>query len=119
MNVLTAGNESAASDKTELIVGVWFEDATATCRKASWAVAATFDNYKCALPLTRMLRAVECLVLGKDTDAALQCHHSQTHFEQLSADKRSKELTVTDYAEVQFRGFIEGYYEIRGTGRPY
>lgn len=47
LNVLKlTGNESAASDKTELIVGVYGSgDAADTYGKANGAVQATFDNY--------------------------------------------------------------------------
>ena len=110
LNVLKlTGNESAASDKTELIVGVYGSgDAADTYGKANGAVQATFDNYDAYMLYVKDGKIV---VLGKDTDAAFYGVTTLKRiFEQLSADKKIKELTVTDYAEVQFRGFIEGYY---------
>ena len=110
LNVLKlTGNENAAADKTELIVGVYGSgDEADTYGKANGAVAATFDNYDAYM---LYVKGSKIVVLGKDTDAAFYGVTTLKRiFEQLSADKKIKELTVTDYAEVQFRGFIEGYY---------
>lgn len=103
------GSESAAADKTNLIVGVYGSgDAADTYGKANGAIAATFDNYDAYMLYVKDGKIV---VLGKDTDAAFYGVTTLKRiFEQLSADKKIKELTLTDYAEVQFRGFIEGYY---------
>lgn len=96
LNVLKlTGNESAASDKTELIVGVYGSgDAADTYGKANGAVQATFDNYDAYMLYVKDGKIV---VLGKDTDAAFYGVTTLKRiFEQLSADKKIKELTVTD-----------------------
>ena len=69
LNVLKlTGNESAASDKTELIVGVYGSgDAADTYGKANGAVQATFDNYDAYMLYVKDGK-IESLV--KYTDAA-------------------------------------------------
>ena len=79
LNVLKlTGNESAASDKTELIVGVYGSgDAADTYGKANGAVQATFDNYDAYMLYVKDGKIV---VLGKDTDAAFYGVHTETYF---------------------------------------
>lgn len=48
-------------------------------------------------------------VLGKDTDAAFYGLTTVKHI-LIQSGKTVRALTVEDYADVQFRGFIEGYY---------
>lgn len=49
-------------------------------------------------------------VVGKDTDAAFYGLTTVKRILQQVTDKQVKHLTVEDYADVPFRGFIEGYY---------
>ena len=52
-------------------------------------------------------------VIGKDTDAAFHGVSTlELILEQCAETKEVKTLTVEDYSDVQFRGFIEGYYGI-------
>lgn len=49
-------------------------------------------------------------VVGVDTDAAFYGLTTVKRILQQVTDKQVKHLTVEDYADVPFRGFIEGYY---------
>ena len=111
LNVLKlTGNESAASDKTELIVGVYGSgDAADTYGKANGAVQATFDNYDAYMLYVKDGKIV---VLGKDTDAAFYGLSSLKMIFNQVTEKAVRKLQIEDYASGQYRGFIEGYYGI-------
>ena len=69
--------------------------------------ANLFDKYD-AYKLT--IDASGVTVVGKDTDAAFYGLTTMKRILQQVTGKQVKHLTVEDYADVPFRGFIEGYY---------
>ncbi len=97
-----------ASQNTDLIIGVYGSGDAADTYGESHNVDASiyqkFDAY------TLWIADGDIVILGKNTDAAYYGVTTLKRiFEQLS-DKSVKELTLKDYADVEFRGFIEGYY---------
>lgn len=99
---------TADEKNTKLIVGVYgSDDAADAFGKANGADAAVFGKYD---GYTLWVKGGSIVILGKDTDAAYRGVTTlERIFEQLDG-KSIRELTIKDYAEVQFRGFIEGYY---------
>ncbi|MGN0359624.1 MAG: beta-N-acetylglucosaminidase domain-containing protein [Hominisplanchenecus sp.] len=99
---------TADAKNTKLIVGVYgSDDAADAFGKANGADAAVFGKYD---GYTLWVKGGSIVILGKDTDAAYRGVTTlERIFEQLDG-KSIRELTIKDYAEVQFRGFIEGYY---------
>lgn len=100
--------ESDAEGNTKLTVGVYGSDDEADTYGKSHNVDASiyenFDSY------TLWIDNGEIVILGKNTDAAYYGVTSLKRiFEQLE-ENTVKNLTLKDYAEIEFRGFIEGYY---------
>lgn len=108
LNVLGLEQVSAGRSNTQLKVGVYGSGDEADKYGKSHGVDANiygrFDAY------TLWIEKGEIVVLGRDTDAAYRGVTTlQRIFEQLKS-KSVKELMLKDYAEIESRGFIEGYY---------
>lgn len=101
-------NTAAAAGSTNLIVGVYgTDDAADAYGDAHGVNAAVYEKYDA---YTLWIKENDIVILGQDTDAAYYGVTTLKRiFEQLEG-RSVKELTVEDYAEVEFRGFIEGYY---------
>lgn len=101
-------NASAVTGNTNLIVGVYnSKDAADTWGASHGVDASIYEKYDA---YTLWIQDGTIVILGKNTDAAYYGVTTLKRiFEQLEG-KTVKELTVKDYAEVEFRGFIEGYY---------
>jgi len=101
-------NTSAVTGNTNLIVGVYnSKDAADTWGASHGVDASIYEKYDA---YTLWIQGNDIVVLGKNTDAAYYGVTTLKRiFEQLEG-KTVKTLTVKDYAEVEFRGFIEGYY---------
>lgn len=103
--------QQAASEgdgNTKLTVGVYGSGDAADTYGASHSVDASiytkYDAY------TLWIDNGEIVILGKNTDAAYYGVTSLKRiFEQLE-DVSVRNLTLKDYADIEFRGFIEGYY---------
>ncbi len=107
--VLGLQKVTAGYGNTRLTVGVYGSgDAADTYGVLHGADEEMFTNRYDAYAL--WIDNGEIVILGKNTDAAYGGVTTLKRiFEQL--DGRSvRNLTIYDYAEVQFRGFIEGYY---------
>ena len=107
--VLGLQKVTAGFGNTRLTVGVYGSgDAADTYGVLHGADEEMFTNRYDAYAL--WIDNGEIVILGKNTDAAYGGVTTLKRiFEQL--DGRSvRNLTIYDYAEVQFRGFIEGYY---------
>lgn len=101
-------NASAVTGNTNLIVGVYnSKDAADTWGASHGVDASIYEKYDA---YTLWIQDGTIVILGKNTDAAYYGVTTLKRiFEQLEG-KTVKALTVKDYAEVEFRGFIEGYY---------
>lgn len=106
--------ESAAAEaaNTNLIVGVYGEtgDPAATYGASHSVDASVYQKYDA---YTLWIQGKDIVILGKNTDAAYYGVTTLKRIFEQIADKNGdsvRELTVKDYAEIQFRGFIEGYY---------
>lgn len=93
---------------TSLTVGVYGSgDEADAYGEAHGVDAGLYEKYDA---YTLWIQGNDIVILGKDTDAAYYGVTTLKRiFEQLE-EKSVKELTIKDYAEVEFRGFIEGYY---------
>lgn len=49
-------------------------------------------------------------ILGKDTDAAFYGATTLKHILEQAQDRNIRNLTICDYSDSEYRGFIEGYY---------
>lgn len=99
---------SAGNGNTKLTVGVYGSGDAADTYGSSHSVDASiytkYDAY------TLWIDNGEIVILGKNTDAAYYGVTSLKRiFEQLE-DVNVRNLTLKDYADIEFRGFIEGYY---------
>ena len=105
---LEASTSSAAAN-VNLIVGVYGQagDPAAAYGASHNVDASIYEKYDA---YTLWIQGKDIVILGKNTDAAYYGVTTLKRiFEQL--DGRSvRELTMKDYAEIEFRGFIEGYY---------
>lgn len=119
LNVLGLSKASTANNAhTKLVVGVYGKSDVSSYESAldtqafftgevdGIAAEKRFDKY------ILHISDGQIVVLGEDTDAAFRGVTTlQRILEQVSeSDKSVKKLTVKDYAEIEFRGFIEGYY---------
>lgn len=95
-------NESASASGVALRVSIKADGDGVTA-----ATADLFDKTS-AYKLT--IDANGVTVVGVDTDAAFYGLTTVKRILQQVTGKRVKHLTVEDYADVPFRGFIEGYY---------
>ena len=101
-------NAMTVPGNTNLLVGVYGSNDAADAYGASHGVDA--DIYEKYDSYTLWIQDGNIVILGQDTDAAYYGVTTLKRiFEQLDG-KSVRELTVKDYAEVEFRGFIEGYY---------
>lgn len=93
---------------TNLIVGVYGSgDEADIYGQTHGAEASFYEKYDA---YTLWIDGKDIVILGQDVDAAYYGVTTLKRiFEQLDG-KSVRELTVRDYAEVEFRGFIEGYY---------
>lgn len=103
---------TSVAANTNLIVGVYGESGDpAAAYGASHSVdASIYEKYDA---YTLWVQGKNIVILGKNTDAAYYGVTTLKRiFEQIAdkGEKSVRELTVKDYAEIQFRGFIEGYY---------
>lgn len=107
------GLEKAASGagNTDLIVGVYGSgdeaDVYGQSHNVDSSIYEKFDAY------TLWVQDGDIVILGKNTDAAYYGVTTLKRiFEQIAdqGGKSIRELTLKDYADVEFRGFIEGYY---------
>lgn len=89
--------------------GVTLSTSATTAVKLSVTIGDTGNNGKYdAYKLT--INASGMTVIGKDTDAAFYGLTTVKRILQQVENRQVKYLTVEDYADVPFRGFIEGYY---------
>lgn len=102
------GSVSAGAGKTSLVVGVYGSgDEADAYGKANGAENSLFEKTDAYMLFVKDGKIV---VLGKNTDAAFYGVTTLKRiFEQIT-DKKITELTIGDYSDIQFRGFIEGYY---------
>lgn len=110
--VLDLKKSAAPADShTKLIVGIYGSNDAADQLKAEMGVGEglfgeenRFDVYSLYVSNGKIV------ILGEDTDAAyLGVTTLKRIFEQLK-EKKIQNLTIKDYADIEFRGFIEGYY---------
>lgn len=99
---------SAAADHLKLTVGIYgSNDAADVYGKSHEVNAAVYEEFDA---YTLWISGKDVVILGKNTDAA---YYGVTTFkrilEQLK-DRNIRELKIEDYADIEFRGFIEGYY---------
>ena len=99
---------SRTEGKTSFLVGVYGSgDEADLYGKANGAESSLFEKTDAYM---LSVKDGKIVVLGKDTDAAFYGVTTLKRiFEQIT-DKKIAELTITDYSDIQFRGFIEGYY---------
>ena len=105
---LEASTSSAAAN-VNLIVGVYGQagDPAAAYGASHNVDASIYEKYDA---YTLWIQGKDIVILGKNTDAAYYGVTTLKRiFEQLDG-KSVRELTLKDYAEIEFRGFIEGYY---------
>lgn len=100
-------NEQAGA-ATNLIVGVYgSKDAADLYGEGHGVDAGLYEKYDA---YTLWIQGNDIVILGKNADAAYYGVTTLKRiFEQLDG-KSVRELTVKDYADTEFRGFIEGYY---------
>lgn len=89
--------------------GVTLSESASTAVKLQVSIGATSNPAKYdAYDLT--IDASGVTVVGKDTDAAFYGLTTVKRILQQVENRQVKRLTLEDYADVPFRGFIEGYY---------
>lgn len=103
-----------SNDHTKLIVGIYGEDTAYDAQLgAQEFFTGTVDEKTSDQRFDKYILSIsdqKIVILGEDTDAAYYGVTTLKRiFEQLK-EKEVKNLTLKDYAEVQYRGFIEGYY---------
>ena len=108
LNVLGLEKATVGRYYTNLMVGVYDSNDDADRYGQSHGVDPDifdrFDGYML------WIEKGNIVVLGRDTDAAYRGVTTLKRiFEQLDG-KEVKELVIQDYAEIESRGFIEGYY---------
>lgn len=103
-----------SNDHTKLIVGVYGED---TAYDAQLGAQDFFTGAVAGLTSTERfdkhilwISNGTIVILGENTDAAFYGVTTLKHiFEQLNG-KEVNNLTIKDYAEIKYRGALEGYY---------
>lgn len=112
LDVLDLKKSTAPADShTKLIVGIYGSNDAADQLKAEmgvneglFGVENRFDVYSLYVSNGRIV------ILGEDTDAAYYGVTTLKRiFEQLNGNT-IQNLMIKDYADIEFRGFIEGYY---------
>ena len=113
-------SKSTAQDNahTKLIVGIYGKSDVASYESALGAAdffTGSVDGLAAAKRFDKYILNIsdnQIVILGQDTDAAFRGVTTlQRILEQVSqTDKSVRKMTVKDYAEIEFRGFIEGYY---------
>lgn len=88
--------------------GVTLSESASTTIKLQVRIDATFSTKTSAHTVT--VDASGVTVVGVDTDAAFYGLTTMKRILQQVQNRQVKHLTVEDYADVPFRGFIEGYY---------
>ena len=119
LNILGLSRASTANgDHTRLVVGVYGKSDVSSYESTLGAEAfftGEVDGITAEKRFDKYILNIsdgQIVILGEDTDAAFRGVTTlQRILEQVSKnDKTVKKLTVKDYAEIEFRGFIEGYY---------
>lgn len=100
--------QTIVSSNTTLTVGVYgTKDAADTYGASHGAQSDLYQKYDA---YSLWISDDGIVILGKDTDAAFRGVTTLMRiFEQLES-KSIRKLTIKDYANIEFRGFIEGYY---------
>lgn len=98
-------------DNTRLIVGVYGSgDAADVYGKSHGADASVFTSDTKHDAYMLWISNGEIVILGEDVDAAFYGVTTLKRILEQVEEPTLKNLTIKDYAEVEFRGFIEGYY---------
>ncbi len=99
---------SQEDGNTNMTVGIYGSgDAADQYGKSHNVDASIYEEYDA---YTLWIDNGDIVILGKNTDAA---YYGVTTFKRILEqikEKSVKNLTIKDYAEIEFRGFIEGYY---------
>lgn len=108
LKVLNLKKVDSGNGNTKLTVGIYNSgdeaDQYGKAHGAKEEVFGKFDAY------TLWVDNGQIVILGKNTDAAYYGVSTLKRiFEQLDG-KSIRNLKIEDYAEIEFRGFIEGYY---------
>ena len=102
-----------AAANTKLIVDVYSEGSYDSQLGTAEFFEGTFEELDSAKRYDKYILQISngtITILGEDTDAAYMGMTTLKRiFEQLE-DKTVRDLLVKDFAEVEYRGFIEGYY---------
>lgn len=108
---------TASSSNTKLIVGIYDSGDAADAYSGQIGVEDLFEGTMEDLTVEQRFNKYALwisngtiVILGQDTDAAYAGVTTLKRiFEQLKG-KEIRNLALKDYAEIEFRGFIEGYY---------
>ena len=106
-------SHTVAEGKTNILIGT-FKSAekgnVQTYTEENYEInAADFEKFASHYVISKEGTIV---VLGKDTDAAFYGVTTLKHIFAQMEDKVIRNFTIKDYADVNIRGFIEGYYGI-------
>lgn len=107
-NVTASVSDTAESDGVSILVGIYQSGGAVDALAADKAVQSHFLKTDAYLLYTTQNQII---ILGKDADSA---YYGVTTFRQMLEQKGDGNIlygvTVTDYSDIPFRGFIEGYY---------
>lgn len=105
--------ETVAENKTNILIGIYSgTDKKYVQQKMEESVAVTGADFEKLSAHYVVSKAGNIYVLGKDLDAAFYGVTTLKHiFSQLN-NNEIRNFTIKDYADVNIRGFIEGYYGI-------
>ena len=99
-----AGVTLSEEESSSVTLNVRIKGASETVTTTTTNLFDKYDAYKLTIDASGVT------VIGKDTDAAFYGLTTVKRILQQVEDQQVKHITVEDYADVPFRGFIEGYY---------
>lgn len=100
-----------SDDNVKMLVGVYGSgDAADQYGKAHNVDASLYTSDDRHDAYTLWIADGEIVILGKDTDAAFYGATTLKHIFGQMEGKAVRNLTIQDYAEIKYRGALEGYY---------
>lgn len=107
---MLAYENGTAANRTDVYVGVYNSGDKADVYARSGAVDIPADLFENNDSYVLSVKSDAVVVLGKDTDAAFYGVTTLLNvFEQIE-ERTVRQMTVYDYSDCEYRGFIEGYY---------